>query len=241
MSQGRIHSTESLGTLDGPGVRFVVFMQGCPMRCIFCHNPDTWDAGKGQEISSDELMAQILSCKPYFGNTGGVTFTGGEPFLQPIFLKEMLKKCKKAGIHTAVETCGIFGKKPAEEVLEYVDLFILGLKHLEPGKHKKLTGKENAGALELAKFLAEKKKPFWVRYVLIPGITDQKKEIEALAVFLSKLKSLELVELLPYHTLGLEKWKQLGLDTKLKGIKPPTKKEMDAAKAVFAKKGIRTL
>jgi len=241
MSTGRIHSTESLGTLDGPGVRFVVFMQGCPMRCEFCHNPDTREAKGGKEIPSDELMAQILSCKPYFGSSGGVTFTGGEPFLQTPFLKEMLQKCKKEGIHTAVETCGFLGKKPAEDVLEYAGLFILGLKHLDAKKHKQLTGKENSGALELARFLSEKKKPFWLRYVIIPGITDSKEELEALADFLSKLGSLELVELLPYHRLGLEKWKQLGLGNKLKGIKPPTKEEMDAAKAIFGKKGIKTL
>ncbi len=241
MVSGKILSTESMGTMDGPGVRFVLFMQGCPMRCKFCHNPDTWDPSGGKEMTTRELMSKILSGKPYFTNSGGVTFSGGEPFMQPKFLKEMLKKCKENGIHTAVDTCGFYGREGAEKVLECTDLFLLGIKHMDPEKHKWLTGRENSKPLELARFLAEKKKKFWVRYVLIPGTTDSKEDIEKLALFLSDLKSLELVELLPYHKLGLEKWKRLGLGNRLKDIPPPSEEEIRLAKDILEAHGLKTL
>ena len=241
MVSGKIHSTESMGTMDGPGVRFVLFMQGCPMRCKFCHNPDTWDPSGGKEMTTRELMSKILSCKPYFTNSGGVTFSGGEPFMQPKFLKEMLKKCKENRIHTAIDTCGFYGRQAAEKVLKYTDLFLLGLKHMDPEKHIQLTGKENSQPLDLARFLAEKKKKFWVRYVLIPGVTNSKKDIEKLAVFLSTLGSLELVELLPYHRLGLSKWKGLGMNNELKTIRPASEKDLLPAKAILKEHGIRTL
>lgn len=235
---GRIHSIESFSKVDGPGIRYVVFMQGCNLRCKFCHNPDTWSKTSGKEISEEELVKNILKAKNYIINgKGGVTFTGGEPLLQIDFLINVCKKLKENGIHIAIDTAGNFDSsdKKLNELLNYVDLFLFDIKHIDDTLHKDLVGVSNEKILSLAKYISnEKKIKMWIRIVYIPGITDKKDSIERYKKFIKLLSSVEKVEILPYHEMGKYKWKELGLKYKLKDIKIPTKQECKKIKqAIF--------
>lgn len=236
---GLIHSTESFGSVDGPGVRFVVFMQGCKMRCNYCHNPDTWFLNKGHWITADELLDKALRYESYWGNNGGVTVSGGEPLLQIDFLIEFFKKAKDRGVHTVLDTAGnpftkerIFIEK-FDKLMKYTDLILLDIKHIDSKKHKILTGFGNENILEMARYLSKINKPVWIRHVLVTGITDDDNYLIDLKSFLDNLKNVEKVQVLPYHSMGEYKWNELGLDYKLKNVLPPTKSRVDNARKIL--------
>lgn len=228
---GRIHSIESFSKVDGPGIRYVVFMQGCNLRCKFCHNPDTWTKNSGKEVTDSELVENILKAKNYIINgKGGVTFTGGEPLLQIDFLISVCKKLKENDIHIAIDTAGNFDSndKKLNELLNYVDLFLFDIKHIDNTIHKDLVGVSNEKILSFAKYISNKKRiKMWIRIVYIPGITDKNNSIQRYKEFIKLLSSVEKVEVLPYHEMGKYKWKELGLEYKLKNIKIPTKQECE--------------
>jgi len=234
---GRIHSFESFGTVDGPGIRFVAFMQGCPMRCKYCHNPDTWAASGGKEYSAEEVAATVLKYKHYFSGGGGVTVSGGEPMLQAEFVEELFTLLKARGIHTALDTSGIMFKEDDihryDKLLSVTDLVLLDIKHIDEEEHKRLTTHTNRNILAFAEYLSAIKKPVWIRHVLVPGITDDDKYLNRLAEFLSTLPNVEKVEVLPYHTMGVVKYKKLGIDYALEGVTPPTQERVDNAKAIL--------
>ena len=236
---GRIHSFESFGTVDGPGIRFVVFFQGCPLRCQYCHNPDTWANG-GKEYTADEIITQALRYKNYFGDKGGVTATGGEPLVQIDFVTELFAKLKVKGVHTCVDTSGITFNPNSQESVEkhkkllaVTDLFLLDIKHIDDEACQKLTGKSNANTLAFAKFLSENGKPMWIRQVLVPNITDGEESLQRTRAFLDTLKTVEKVEVLPYHTLGEVKYEKLGMDYPLKGVETPSKERVMQAKRIL--------
>ncbi len=236
---GRIHSFESFGTVDGPGIRFVVFVQGCPMRCLYCHNPDTWGAG-GKSFSAEEVAQTALKYKSYFTGGGGVTVSGGEPLLQAEFVTELFKILKSHGVHTALDTSGILfdAREPHkfDELLSVTDLVLLDIKHIDGAEHKKLTAHSNENVLAFAKYLSDTGKPIWIRHVLVPGITDNDDYLKALAEFISTLKTVEKVEVLPYHNMGEVKYEKLGLDYPLKGVEPSTKERVQNAKKILGSK-----
>ena len=236
---GRIHSFESFGTVDGPGIRYVVFLQGCPLRCQYCHNPDTWATG-GKEYTAEEVVRQALRYKNYFGEKGGVTVTGGEPLLQIDFVTELFTLLKEKGIHTGVDTSGIAFKKENavsvekhEKLLEVTDLFLLDIKHIDSEGHKALTGQDNANTLAFAKFLSERGKKTWIRHVLVPGITDDDEQLQKLREFVDGLSSVEKIEVLPYHTLGVVKYEKLGMEYPLKDVSAPDKERVLNAKRIL--------
>lgn len=218
---GRIHSTESFGTVDGPGVRFVVFLQGCPLRCQYCHNPDTWNRQGGTEMSVEQIM-QLYSKNRAFYQKGGITLTGGEPLLQAEFARELFERCKAEGIHTALDTSGITfdGSDKYDGLLQKTDLVMLDIKHIDAAAHKKLTGADNKNVLAFAKYLEKKEIPLWVRHVILPGITDQKEDLFELGRFIGTLKNIKALDVLPYHTMGVGKYKELGLPYPLEGVPP---------------------
>lgn len=218
--KGRIHSFESMGLVDGPGIRSVVFMQGCKLRCAYCHNPDTWDTGGGWEVEAAELMGKIARYLPYFQKSGGgVTFSGGEPLLQPEFLLEMLRLCRKRGVHTAVDTAGI-GLGAYEEILALTDLVILDLKHVTAEGYKGLTGIDIRNTRPFFAALKKSQVDLWLRHVVVPGITDSKEHIESLKRYIAQFDNVRKVELLPYHTLGKSKYEKQGLPYRLNEAKP---------------------
>lgn len=221
---GRIHSIQTLGALDGPGLRTVVFMQGCPMRCVYCHNPDTWNSSGGTLVSVDELIKTVLRYKPYYGDTGGVTVSGGEPLLQALFVTELFRHCRHHGIHTALDTSGALAEF---SLLNYTDLVILDLKSHDPHMFMKLTGRSLNHSVNFLTQCLEKKKELWIRQVIIPDVNDDKGSLEGLADLLLKAchpltarQAYRQISLLPYHTLGLYKWEELKIDSEIKN-KPP--------------------
>lgn len=222
MLKGRIHSFESMGLVDGPGIRNVIFLQGCPLRCLFCHNPDTWDFNEGIEISSEELINKILRFKSYFKNNGGVTFSGGEPLMQPKFLLEMLKLCKEHNIHTAVDTSGC-GNGNYKEILKYTDLVLLDIKHVTDEGFKSLTGISIKKLMEFIEAVNTSNTKLWIRHVIVPGITDSNEHLEKLKDIIMKIKNVEKIEFLPYHTIGINKYEALNYEYKLKNIEPMDK------------------
>lgn len=245
--KGMVHSFETFGALDGPGVRFVVFLEGCPLRCIYCHNRDMLDLKDYMSLTPQELLKEVSNYKPYFGSKGGVTVSGGDPIFQPEFLKEFLKLCKKSGINTTVDTSLFTTKEVIDEIIPYVDLFMVSLKHFNPEMHKYITGVGNERILENIKYLSyyigkhKKKAPrLWFRYMILPGYTDTKQNLSALVKFLHKM-NFELIELLPYHTFGVYKWKKLGLKYALKGVKLPTLKSVLKIKKMLEKEGFKIL
>ena len=236
---GRVHSFESFGTVDGPGIRFVVFLQGCPLRCQYCHNPDTWEGG-GTEYAPEEIVNRVLRYKNYFGEKGGVTVSGGEPLLQIDFVIELFTLLKAKGIHTCVDTSGITFNQGSstsvekhKKLLEVTDLFLLDIKHIDDEACKKLTGQSNAHTLAFAKFLSENGKKTWIRQVLVPGITDGEEDLKKLRTFIDGLKTVEKVEVLPYHTLGVVKYEKLGLTYPLKDLEAPSKESVERAKNIL--------
>ncbi len=232
--KGRVHSIETCGTVDGPGIRFVVFCQGCALRCQYCHNPDTWNMAGGMEYSVDELFKEIKKYKSYMiSSKGGVTLSGGEPLMQPDFVEEIFKRCKKEGIHTALDTSGYIHLSIAKKIIEYTDLVLLDIKSYNPDVYKEVTSKELSPTLELAKYLSQINKPMWIRFVLVPNLTDNISDIEDLAKFLSELNNVERLDVLPFHKMGEFKWEELGYDYKLKETQTPDKTLVEKVKDIF--------
>lgn len=224
--KGKINSIETMGLVDGPGIRVVVFMQGCRLRCLFCHNPEMWDNSYNMLMTPEELLAFIQKYQNYFGNNGGVTFSGGEPLIQEEFLLEALKLCKQNGIHTCLDTSGV-GNGNYEEILKYVDLVIYDIKALDNDSYKKMTGKNIEESLYFLDVCQRLNKELWIRQVIIPTINDNEEYILKLKHFISKLNNVKKVELLPYHLLGVQKYDKLGLEYKLKNISVMNKKRCD--------------
>ncbi|UOY93596.1 pyruvate formate-lyase-activating protein [Ectobacillus sp. JY-23] len=227
--KGRIHSIESCGTVDGPGIRYIVFTQGCLLRCQYCHNADTWEINKGKEMTVEEIVTDMRSYIPFMeASGGGITVSGGEPLLQLDFLIAIFRECKKIGVHTALDSSGgcytadpVFQEKLGK-LMEYTDLVLLDIKHIDSKRHRKLTGKPNEHILQFARYLSNKKKPVWIRHVLVPGLTDGEEDLRNLRAFIDTLQNVEKVEVLPYHQLGVYKWEALGHKYPLKDIQPPT-------------------
>ena len=236
---GRIHSFESFGTVDGPGIRFVIFLQGCPLRCQYCHNPDTWGVG-GTEYSVDEVIDRALKYKNYFGDKGGVTVTGGEPLVQIDFVTELFTKLKQRGIHTCVDTSGIMfhadnlqSVEKHEKLLTVADLFLLDIKHIDDDACQNLTGQSNKNTLDFARFLSDHDKKMWIRQVIVPGLTDDDGSLQRTRAFIDSLNGVEKVEVLPYHTMGEVKYEKLGITYPLKGVEAPTKERVLNAKRIL--------
>jgi pyruvate formate lyase activating enzyme len=220
---GKIHSIESMGLVDGPGIRTVVFFQGCKLRCAYCHNPDTWATFGGKETESEELLKKILRYKPYFTRSGGgVTFSGGDPLMQPDFLIEMLKLCKENGIHTVIDTAG-YGTGRYEEILKYTDLILFDIKHVTSEGYKELTGQDDKEAYKFLRIAQKLQIPLWIRHVVVPGITVGEEHFKKLAEIINSLKYVEKIELLPYHTLGVNKYETMGIKYRLNNVEPMTK------------------
>ena len=244
LTTGRIHSFESFGSVDGPGVRFVVFMQGCRMRCRYCHNPDTWNENIGQTYTAQEVLNRALRYRDYWGEVGGITVSGGEPLLQMDFVTELFTLAKKEGIHTALDTAaGPYREEPEfksqfDKLMAVTDLVLLDIKHIDEQSHKKLTGITNAYALSAARYLDSIGKPVWIRHVLVPGYTDDDKALEALADFLASLNNIERIEVLPFHNLAAFKWKELGIKYTLAETLPPTQKRIDNARKILSRAGL---
>ena len=231
---GRIHSLESFGTVDGPGIRFVVFMQGCPLRCLYCHNPDTWDTLNPSKytMTPHELLAEVLKYKNFIAK-GGVTATGGEPLLQAAFLTEFFALCQGEGLHTALDTSGYYLNDTVKELLKYVNLVLLDIKTLEPELHKTLTGVKGDNSLKFLNYLEESHIDTWIRHVIVPGLTDNDEYLDKLAQYLTHYTVVKKVELLPYHIMGSTKYEQMGLDYKLKGVEPLSTERLENAKKIF--------
>lgn len=237
--KGRIHSVESFGSADGPGVRYIVFLKGCNMRCQYCHNPDTWAKDGGELMTPEELLKKALRYKTYWKEKGGITVSGGEALLQIDFVTELFRLAKEKGVNTCLDTSGNpFSleepfKSKFDELMKYTDLFMLDIKHMDDAAHRKLTGQTNQNILEMAAYLSDHGKAMWIRHVLVPGITTEEDELYRLRSFLDTLKTVERVEVLPYHTLGVFKWKELGIPYQLEGVDPPTKEQIDRAKEIL--------
>ena len=233
---GNIHSLESCGTVDGPGIRFVVFTQGCPMRCQYCHNPDSWTTTENKKMSVDEILEKYEGVKEFLRN-GGLTVTGGEPLLQIDFVTELFKKAKEKQIHTALDTSGIlFNRKNTEkidELLKYTDLVLLDIKHIDNIEHKKLTGMPNVNILDFAKYLSEKNIPVWIRHVVVPESTYNEKYLSELGEFLSTLNNIKALDVLPYHNMAIPKYENLGINYSLKDLQPLTKEEAIKARDII--------
>lgn len=232
---GKIHSIESCGTVDGPGVRFVVFMQGCPMRCLYCHNPDSWPLEADKLMSVEEVFEKFEGVKAFC--KGGITVTGGEPLLQIGFVTELFKVARAKGVHTALDTSGILfnpeNTQKIDELLKYTDLVLLDIKHIDDVEHKKLTGHSNKKVLEFAKYLSEKNIPMWVRHVVVPQITFDVKYLTELGTFLAQLKNIKALDVLPYHDMAVPKYENLGLEYPLKGVPPLTKDQAIEARNII--------
>lgn len=237
---GRIHSLESFGTVDGPGTRFVVFVQGCPMRCAYCHNPDTWSMVGGKQMEASEIIEQYERNKAFYQNGGGLTVTGGEPLMQVDFLIELFTLAKERGIHTCIDSSGIAFKpdnqafiEKLDKLMPLTDLVMLDIKHIDPEKHKELTSQPNDGILAFCSYLDKKGVDMWIRHVVVPGITDDDKYLFDLGYFIGQFSNLKALDVLPYHTMGEAKYEKLGMEYKLKGVPA-----MDKDKVVEKKKVI---
>ena len=236
---GYIHSTESFGTVDGPGVRFVIFLQGCPMRCKYCHNPDTWKMNSGSLRSAQSLIQEYERNKAFY-TTGGITVTGGEALMQIDFLLELFRLAKEKLIHTCLDTSGVTYRPGESEynrkldaLMELTDLVLLDIKHIDPEGHKTLTGHDNANILAFAKYLEEKQIPVWIRHVLVPGITDDAALLTRLGTFLGTLSNIKALDVLPYHIMGVAKYQQLDMEYPLKDVPPATKEQAANAKKII--------
>lgn len=231
----KVHSVETFGTVDGPGIRYVLFLQGCPLKCKYCHNRDTWDLSFGTERTLDDILSEIKRYTPYFkASNGGVTISGGEPLLQAEFVTELFKELHKLNIHTALDTAGSLPLNDSiKELLKYTDLVILDIKHINDEKAKKLTGLSNKNTLEFAKYLSDNNLPMWIRQVIVPGYTDDTNDLKELKTFIDSLQSVKKVEILPYHKLGEYKWETLGEDYPLKNVEPPTDEQLKKVKEIL--------
>lgn len=242
--KGRIHSLQSFGTVDGPGVRYVVFLQGCPMRCAYCHNPDTWAVNAGEEYDAEYIVEQYHRNEGFY-HDGGITVTGGEPLLQIDFLLELFELCKKSNIHTCIDTSGITYKPgndaynaKLDKLMTMTDLVMLDIKHIDPEKHKELTAQPNDGILAFAQYLSDKSIPVWIRHVVVPGITDDDVYLKKLGYFIGGLNNLKALDVLPYHDMAKPKYENLGMEYKLKDV-PPMDKKVALEKKEVILQGIR--
>lgn len=238
--QTRVHSFESFGTVDGPGIRFVVFLQGCPLRCKYCHNPDTWEYGQGKTMDNEQIVEEILKYRNYFKDNGGVTFSGGEPLVQIDCVIDLCRRLKQYDIHTCIDTSGTLFQEDQPEILEkykalleVCDLFLLDIKHIREQEHIDLTGRSNQPTLAFAKFLSDHHKPMWIRHVLVPNVTSQPKALYELKQFLSTLDNVEKIEVLPYHTMGIVKYKNLGIEYPFAQIERPSKEMIATANQIL--------
>lgn len=239
--KGLIHSTESFGSVDGPGLRFIIFVQGCKMRCQFCHNPDTWNMTSDDAFTAtpEEMLSKAIRYKSYWKDKGGITVSGGEPLLQIDFLIELFRLAKEHGVNTCIDTSGnpftfeqpFFGK--FEELMKYTDILLLDIKHIDDEAHKKLTACTNENILALAKYLSDINKPVWIRHVLVPGINSDDKYLSRLDTFLKSLNNIQRVDILPYHTLGVGKWEVLGIPYQLNDVEPPSAELVQHAKEML--------
>ena len=233
---GNIHSIESCGTVDGPGLRFVVFTQGCPLRCQYCHNPDSWSFDENKKMSVEDILDEYEGVKEFCH--GGMTVTGGEPMAQMDFVTELFRRAREKEIHTALDTSGIYFNKDnttkVDELLKYTSLVLLDIKHIDDEEHKKLTGHSNKKILEFARYLSDKRIPMWVRHVVVPGITFNEKYLTQLGEFLATLKNIKALDVLPYHDMAIPKYENLGIEYPLKGVPPLTKVQaMEARNIIF--------
>jgi pyruvate formate lyase activating enzyme len=240
MTTGRIHSIETCGTVDGPGLRFVIFTQGCPLRCLYCHNPDCRHPKDGREVTVDELITEVKKYRSYLRH-GGVTVTGGEPLMQPQFVAEILRRCQALGLHTALDTSGYTQLETAAPVLDHADLVLLDIKSYDPDLYHQVTQVNLEPTLRFAQHLAAIGKPVWIRFVLVPELTDPVANVEGLANFVATLGNVERVEVLPFHQMGAYKWEQLGYDYALKDTVPPSPELIQATVARFASRGLATV
>lgn len=238
---GRIHSVESCGTVDGPGIRFVVFLQGCPLRCQYCHNPDTWDPTGGTETTVDELVAEIQKYSSYMQfSGGGLTVSGGEPLLQAAFVTALFKRCRELGIHTALDTSGYCTlSSEIETLLSYTDLVLLDTKSISAETYETITGVPIEPTMLFARYLSDHQIPAWVRFVLVPGLSDNEGEVQALTKFLCTLKNVQKVEVIPFHKMGEYKWKQLGYGYKLGDTPPAHPRDVAYVRSIFAAAGLK--
>lgn len=243
MTEGFIHSVETMGTVDGPGLRYVLFLHGCPFRCLFCHNPDSWAVVPQIKKSPEEILKDVLKYKDFFMfSNGGLTFSGGEPLMQPKFLKEMISLLKTNGIHTAVDTCGYIDlTDDVKQVIDLADLFMLDIKHLYVDKHEAITGKSNDKVLAFLDYLNAQKKKVWIRLVLLPTYNMDTDYVRDLIGYLKDFSCIEKVELLPYHDAGKIKWEQLGLEYKLSHIQPPKAEDVVRIQQMFKEAGFDVL
>ncbi|WP_287389042.1 pyruvate formate-lyase-activating protein [Lachnospira sp.] len=236
---GRVNSLESFGSVDGPGVRYIVFLKGCHMRCKYCHNPETWSMEGGMEMTPSQIMEKAIRFKAYWKNGGGITVSGGEALCQIDFVIELFKLAKSKGINTCLDTSGNpFSMdseylKKFDELMSLTDTFLLDIKIIDDEKHKILTGWTNKNILELAKYLSDNNKDMWIRNVLVPGVTDDQEDLEGLRDFVASLKTVKRFEVLPYHTLGVVKYAELGIKYELEGVLPPTKEEIQRANDIL--------
>ena len=237
--KGRIHSVESFGSVDGPGVRYIVFLQGCHMRCKYCHNPETWKLEDGELQTPQEVFDKAYRYHNYWKDNGGITVSGGEALLQIEFVTELFKIAKKEGVHTTLDTSAnpYTEKEPFYskwlELMKYTDLVLLDIKQIDEEEHIKLTGQSNKNILAMARKLSDMGKPMWIRHVLVPGGSDKDEYLHRLADFIHTLKTVERVEVLPYHTLGVFKWEQLGIPYPLEGVRPPSEERINNAREIL--------
>lgn len=239
MTEGYIHSIESFGSVDGPGLRYIIFLSGCPLRCKFCHNPDTWDMTKGEKRSARDLIEESLSCQSYWGSKGGITVSGGEPLMQLDFLIELFTEAKKYGINTCIDTSGAPFTREGDwfvkfqKLMELTDLLLMDIKHIDPLEHEKLTGRPLENISDMFRYLDEINKPIWIRHVLVPTVSDKDEYLEKTRDFIRSLHNVKRVEVLPYHTLGVHKYKDMGLEYPLEGVPSPTADRVENARRIL--------
>ncbi len=234
---GYLHSVETGGTVDGPGIRYVAFLQGCPLRCLYCHNPDSWKLRAGREIRASELVADMLKYRRFM-RRGGVTISGGEPLVQAAFVANVFARLQAVGVHTAIDTSGIIPVDQCRAALDATDLVILDIKALDPTLCRKVSGSDNTNALEMLSWLAEHDRPVWIRHVVVPGYTDDLDAIEALATYLKNFGNVQRVELLPFHQMAIHKWDNLEVPYTLRDVEPPPRERMAAARAIMLEHGV---
>lgn len=236
---GQVDSVESFGSVDGPGLRYIIFLKGCPLRCLYCHNPETWGGKEGEKRSSEEMLQVALRYRPYWKGGGGITVSGGEPLLQMDFVTDLFRRAKAQGVSTCIDTSGaVFSREPAKlqamnKLLAVTDLLLLDIKHIDSAKHKELTGMGNEHILDFAKYLAEIKKPVWIRHVLVPGINDDEASLRKTGEFVASLGNVQRLEILPYHRMAMHKYEDLGIAYQIPDIPEPSKEAVAKAQQIL--------
>lgn len=233
--KGYLHSVETFGTVDGPGIRYVAFLQGCPLRCAYCHNPDSWAFNINREIDSAELVTDVLRYRSFLG---GLTLSGGEPLAQPAFTADVIRRAKAEGLHTAIDTSGAIAVAHCQDAVDLADLILLDIKHIDPEKCRDITGQDNSNALRLLQYCEDTGKPVWIRHVVVPGMSDDFDALEQLAAFLSHFQCVERIEILPFHKMGEFKWQELGLEYRLGDVPTPDPERMARIRSLFVRHGL---